>query len=97
MLAWVFFRSESLGEAMAVIQRLFTGWGEPNVLLAPLPLAAVLMVMASQFTPQTVLDGVEDRYAVMSPVLQGAILGIAGFLVFALGPDGPSEFIYSGF
>lgn len=94
--AWVFFRADSVGTALAVLGRSFTAWDVP----ATLPAAVwvlVAAVVAVQFVPPTVRESLRDTFWALRPVAQAAALALVLFVVSALSPEGPAAFIYAGF
>lgn len=95
-LAWIFFRAETAGIAFSVIGRVFTGWGAESVL----PQAAWLFIAGTltvQFIPEDWRERLRITFWRLAPAWQGVSLALALFLIAALGPEGPTAFIYAGF
>jgi D-alanyl-lipoteichoic acid acyltransferase DltB (MBOAT superfamily) len=95
-LGWIFFRADSVGTAFAVIGRIFTAWDTP----ARLPVAVwvfVLGVVAVQFIPKAARALGREAFWTIRPAWQGLALAVVLFVVSALGPEGPTAFIYAGF
>ena len=89
--AWVFFRAESLGQAVEILQRIFTiGWADPQMPL--LLLLLVVSVWVYQFVHESPLRGWLEK----PPVKVGlAVVMILWMLLFA--PGGGEPFIYFQF
>jgi alginate O-acetyltransferase complex protein AlgI len=96
-LGWVFFRSESIGEAFHILGRLFTAWGEPVQLVSLGVLAAIAVGIGSQYVPKDVFGRVMSRFSRLSPAVQGAVLALALMVTSAMGPEGVAPFIYFRF
>jgi D-alanyl-lipoteichoic acid acyltransferase DltB (MBOAT superfamily) len=95
-LGWIFFPADSVGTAFAVIGRIFTAWDTP----ARLPVAVwvfVLGVVAVQFIPKAARALGREAFWRIRPAWQGLALAVILFVVSALGPEGPTAFIYAGF
>jgi alginate O-acetyltransferase complex protein AlgI len=95
-LGWVFFRSESLADAGAVLARLVTGWGQPSTvpLLLVVTIAAVI---GSQYVPADLATRARARTARLGPVPQAALAAGALTLIDVLGPAGVPPFLYFRF
>jgi D-alanyl-lipoteichoic acid acyltransferase DltB (MBOAT superfamily) len=89
--AWVFFRAESLGQAVEILQRIFTtGWADPQMPL--LLLLLVVSVWVYQFVHESPLRAWLEK----SPVKVAlAVAMILWMLLFA--PGGGEPFIYFQF
>jgi alginate O-acetyltransferase complex protein AlgI len=95
--AWVFFRADSVGTALAVLWRLIAGLGSlGSAVTLPVVLLTVLGV-GMQYIPATVLARVEAAVARIGWVGQAAVLAFGLFLVDVLGPLGTAEFLYFKF
>lgn len=95
-LGWVFFASESLGQAGVLLRGLRHGWGvSPDVpaLLAPL----LVLVLLAQLLPERATARARSGFASAGWALQGAGLAAALLLVDALGPEGVAPFLYYRF
>ena len=89
--AWIFFRAASLGDALLIVERIFTdAWADPEFPL--LMLALILGVWAYQFLMESRLRPILET----APVRIGLAVGMLLYLVvFASGSDQP--FIYFQF
>ncbi len=97
VLAWVFFRAESLSGAGAVIARTFTAWAT-----APsfgwLVLLAIAVGIGLQYFPARLGDRLQAGVSRAPLVAQGVAFGVALFaIVGLLGGEGVTRFIYMGF
>ena len=89
--AWVFFRAESLGQAVEILQRIFTiGWADPQMPL--LLLLLVVSVWVYQFVYESPLRGWLEKPVVKVGL---AVVMILWMLLFA--PGGGEPFIYFQF
>lgn len=95
-LGWVFFASESLGQATVLLRGLVHGWSVAPAVpaLLFLVLAAVLVV---QLLPRRLTDDARALYVRAPTVLQPVALAGALVVVDALGPQGVAPFIYYRF
>jgi alginate O-acetyltransferase complex protein AlgI len=96
-LGWIFFRSDSVASAFAMIGRLFTGWGQPSPLLTPLVLFAIFGMLALQYLPHRSADLFQQRVSRLHPVVMGLVFGVALFFIATMGPQGVAPFIYFQF
>lgn len=88
--AWIFFRAESLSDALLIIRRIFTaGWADPQVPL--LMLALVMLVWLYQFIYES-----KGRVLLQTSFVR---VGVAVFMVFYmfLFSSGGGAFIYFQF
>jgi alginate O-acetyltransferase complex protein AlgI len=95
-LGWVFFRADSVGTAYQLLGRLFTAWGSAP-LVTPLVVLVIVGMLAVQYLPRDFPAFVQDRFSQLRPVVQGAALAGALFLITTLGPQGVAPFIYFRF
>ena len=95
-LAWIFFRSDSLGTAFEMLGGIVAGTG-PNTLVTALVLITVAVSIASQFVPPVVVRHAELRFGNLTPAMQGVALAAALTVIDALGPVGVAPFIYFQF
>jgi D-alanyl-lipoteichoic acid acyltransferase DltB (MBOAT superfamily) len=95
-LAWVFFRAESVGDALEVLGGIAAGT-QPNELVTTLLLVTIGLMLASQFVPHAVVARAQIRFTTLGPGLQVALLAGALTLIDVLGPDGVAPFIYFRF
>jgi alginate O-acetyltransferase complex protein AlgI len=94
---WVFFRAPSLGDAFAVLGRLFTGWTSGQSLVTPLILVVVAGAIAAQYLPSKVGDTLEVGFSRWAPLAQALAFGILLAGIDILGPQGVAPFIYFQF
>ncbi len=95
--AWIFFRADSFGQAFSVIERVFTGWGQPSPGITLGVLAAVATGLAIQFLPVNFWSNVQIRVSLFPYYAQGAAAGVALMVINVLGPAGVAPFIYFQF
>jgi len=95
-LGWLFFRSDTLGTAFAMLSRLVVGWGS-SPLVTPLAVVAIVAGIASQYLPDDWLSKGLTVFAARRPVVQGGILGLVLLAITTLGPQGVAPFIYYRF
>ena len=95
--AWIFFRANSFDQAASVIERLFTGWGEPSPDITLGVLAAVAVGMGIQFLPSNWWQSFQTRVSQLPYAAQGVGLGFTLMFINALGPSGVAPFIYFQF
>jgi len=94
--AWIFFRAESFGAAIEILERLVTAGGS-SPLISPLLLAVIAGSIAVQLIPRISFPTIEPKLRRFTPVAQAGALGVGLFLVDALGPEGVAPFIYFQF
>ncbi len=95
-LGWVFFRSESFGTAIALLRGLVTSFG-PAPAVTPLVIGAIALGVGAQYLPADLSERLQVRLSAYRPMALGALLGIALFVITALGPHGVAPFIYYRF
>ncbi len=95
-LGWVFFNATSFNNAMAVIGRLFDGWG-PSPLITPLLVVTIVGVLAVQYVPGTLVERVQALFSHQRAVVQVGVLAVALLVITTLGPTGVAPFIYYRF
>ncbi len=96
-LAWVFFRAESPSQALELISRLFTGWGQPSPQITLGVVLAIAAVLAAQFAPRRLGERAMAWFSRAPWALQGATLAAALMVISVLGPAGVAPFIYFQF
>jgi D-alanyl-lipoteichoic acid acyltransferase DltB (MBOAT superfamily) len=94
---WVFFRSDSMATAFAMLGRLVTGWSTPSELVTPLVVITVAAMIALQYAPHQQALRLQDRISRMHPVALGAAMGVVLMVIAVLGPQGVAPFIYFQF
>ena len=95
-LAWVFFRADSLGNALDVLSRIVTARG-PAPLVTPAVLVAVGAGLAVHWVPRDAGPRLVSTLSRLAPAVQGAAAAAALLLIGALGPQGVAPFIYYRF
>lgn len=95
-LAWVFFRSQSVGGAFDVLGRLFSGSGRGDD-VSLLLIIVIVGSVASQFVPNRIPMKAENWFGRLAPVLQIAAVAVGLVLIDAFGPEGIAPFIYFQF
>ena len=94
---WILFRAESLGAAGDVMGRLFGGWGAEPASLTWVPVALIVVALATQFWPRTATEPTL-RAASHLPVLVTALAFSCWLVVLEqFGPEGVAPFIYFQF
>jgi alginate O-acetyltransferase complex protein AlgI len=96
-LAWVFFRAETFHDAVTLLGRLLTGWGEASPLVKPAVLLAIAVGIGMQYVPRVSIARVEAAFSRLRPAAMGVVLGFGLLFIDALGPTGVSNFIYFAF
>jgi alginate O-acetyltransferase complex protein AlgI len=95
-IGWVLFRATSLGDALTILRRAVTAW-EPGPLASSNLALVIGGMLLLQFLPQNVGRYLEEAFAELPLVAQGAVMGIVFAVIFALGPRGVAPFIYYQF
>jgi alginate O-acetyltransferase complex protein AlgI len=96
-LGWVFFRADSVGTALKLLTRLFTGWGTPTELVTPLVLLAIAVGLCTQYLPHRPAEVLKAWLSRLRPVPLGVVFAGALFLITTMGPQGVAPFIYFQF
>jgi D-alanyl-lipoteichoic acid acyltransferase DltB (MBOAT superfamily) len=96
-LAWVFFRAETFHDALTLLGRLVTGWGQGSPLVRPAVVLAIAVGIGMQYIPRGLIERAEVAFSRMKPVAMGLTLGVGLLFINALGPVGVSNFIYFKF
>ncbi|MGH8775477.1 MAG: MBOAT family O-acyltransferase [Jiangellaceae bacterium] len=94
-LAWIFFRSDTLGGAFDVIGRI--AGGEASQPLNPVVVLVVVAMLASQFVPTGVVGRMRAVFSSWSLRAQVAAMAACLVAVDVLGPAGVDPFIYFQF
>jgi D-alanyl-lipoteichoic acid acyltransferase DltB (MBOAT superfamily) len=96
VLAWVFFRSQSIGDAWTFLGRLFTPG--PATLWAFTPVALAAAVIVSQLLPPRPLERLRLRFERLNPVALATALAVVILFAGATVPSqGVAPFIYFRF
>jgi hypothetical protein len=96
-LGWVFFNASGVSQALAVLGRMFSGWGQASPLVTPLLVLAVVGTLVSQFVPSISVSRLQASFSRMHAAWQVGILGIALAGITTFGPVGVAPFIYYRF
>jgi D-alanyl-lipoteichoic acid acyltransferase DltB (MBOAT superfamily) len=96
-LAWVFFREQTIGGAFQLLGHLFTAWDKPSPQITVGVLLAIAALLVTQFTPPRIGEQLQGIFSRISPIAQGACLGVAMMFINLLGPYGVAPFIYFQF
>jgi alginate O-acetyltransferase complex protein AlgI len=95
-LGWVFFRAESVGDALRMLWGLVAQIGPAPLVTLPV-LAVIFGSLAWQQTPARWSQRFEQGFARLPILAQGAALGVFFALTVTLGPKGVLPFIYFQF
>jgi len=95
--AWIFFRSDSFGDAWDLIARLFSAWGEPSPLVTGGVVAAIAVGIGSQYLPRRLPLALMARFSRLPIPAQAFVLSLGLLLTSVLGPEGVAPFIYFQF
>jgi predicted permease len=96
-LGWLFFNASSMSNALAMLGRLFSGWGQASPLVTPLLVATIVAMIAAQYVPPRVVDRAVGAFGRVSAPVQALVLGLALLVTTTLGPTGVPAFIYYRF
>jgi|SoiMetStandDraft_5_1073268.scaffolds.fasta_scaffold17213_2 alginate O-acetyltransferase complex protein AlgI len=88
VLAWVFYRADTLGTAGEVLGRIVTLAPGGPVAVPPLAVPLIVAAVAAQFVPADRTLGLRARFTSLAPVAQVAVLAAVLTAVSVLGPDG---------
>jgi D-alanyl-lipoteichoic acid acyltransferase DltB (MBOAT superfamily) len=93
--AWVFFRADGVGSALAVFGRLlsFTGGGTVTTVV----LTLVAIGIAVQYLPKDATARLQAAFSRLTPAVQGVTLAVVLVAVSVLGNQGVAAFIYFRF
>jgi D-alanyl-lipoteichoic acid acyltransferase DltB (MBOAT superfamily) len=95
-LGWIFFNASSLSNALAVIGRVFSGWGNAS-LVTPLLVITIVGIVAMQYVPVRVVDAARSVFARQRSGVQVVVLALSLLVITTLGPTGVAPFIYYRF
>jgi D-alanyl-lipoteichoic acid acyltransferase DltB (MBOAT superfamily) len=96
-LGWVFFNASGVSQALAVLGRMFSGWGEASPLVTPLLVLVVVGTLLSQFVPPISVSRLQAGFSRLHAAWQVGILGFALLGITTFGPVGVAPFIYYRF
>ncbi|EDP96862.1 MBOAT family O-acyltransferase [Kordia algicida OT-1] len=99
MVTWVFFRAQTFGDAAQVLQNMFTFQESINYRIPIAFIALFGITVIGHFFGTKYYKEVEENQGHMfsNPYLQGALFGLAIFLVLLFGSDDNQAFIYFQF
>jgi D-alanyl-lipoteichoic acid acyltransferase DltB (MBOAT superfamily) len=95
-LTWVFFRAETVGDALTMLHRLFTAGG-PATAVTWVVIVVIAGSVASQFVPPRVVERAQEAYSRAGLAVQLAAVVVGLLVVSAFGPEGVAPFIYFQF
>jgi hypothetical protein len=95
--AWVFFRADSVGTAVAMLGRLVTFAPGTAALVTWRVLLAIGIGLATQFAPRLPALRLQAGVAKLRPVPMGIAAAFILFAITTLGPRGVAPFIYFQF
>ncbi len=96
-LGWLFFNASSMGNATALLARLFTGWGQASPLVTPAVCLAIGVPLAVQYVPRRAVDATIEWFGRIPAAAQAVGLGFGLLAATTLGPTGVQPFIYYRF
>jgi alginate O-acetyltransferase complex protein AlgI len=97
-LVWVFFRSETLTDALSVFQELVTSFDEVTLTVTPLVVALIVLGLFGQYLPRRLTERSNDLIGAIPVPLAAIGVGIATAIVMLLtSGSGVSPFIYFQF
>jgi D-alanyl-lipoteichoic acid acyltransferase DltB (MBOAT superfamily) len=97
VLAGVFYRADTLGDAGDVLARILTLAPAGDVTVPVLAVPLVVAVLAAQWIPDGATDELRARWTALAPAVQVLAIAAVLTLVSALGPDGPLPYAYLPF
>jgi D-alanyl-lipoteichoic acid acyltransferase DltB (MBOAT superfamily) len=96
-LGWLFFRATSMSNAFAMLERIFTGWGQASPLVTPLVVVTIVAMLAAQYVPSRAVDRAVVAFGRAAAPLQVGVIGLGLLVTTTLGPTGIAPFIYYRF
>ncbi len=97
VVAWVFYRADTVGTAAEVLGRIVTVAPAGAVGVPALAVPLIVAAVAAQFVPADATAGLRARFTTLAPALQVVALAAVLTLVSALGPDGALPYRYLPF
>jgi D-alanyl-lipoteichoic acid acyltransferase DltB (MBOAT superfamily) len=85
-LAWVFFRADSVGDALEILGRIATGASGSTDLVTGLVALTIVAALASQLVSDHRTLGLRARFSSLRPVAQVAVLAAGLTIIGVLGP-----------
>ena len=95
-LTWFFFRGQSFGDAMLLINNIFILQGHSQ-LFTPFVIFMLVAGFSTQFMDGARLAPVWNAYNRLPPVWQGLAAAVVVTIIVVLGPEGVAPFIYFQF
>ncbi len=96
-LGWVFFNATSFSNAIGMLERLFTGWGQGSPMVTPGLALVIAALLASQFVRRDHVERVLGLFSRQRFAVQAVALALVLLAVTTLGPPGVAPFIYYRF
>lgn len=96
-LGWLFFRANTIGNALTLCHRLVTAWSGPSPLVRLPVIAAIIGSLSLQYVPADIAVRVRTVFDRLPIVAQGAALSAVLLIITTLGPPGVAPFIYYRF
>lgn len=94
---WIFFRANTFNDAMTLIGRLFTTWGQAAPLVRWPVVLAIIGALAMQYLPRDLPRRAQEAFGRLGVVTKGAVLAGSLLVITTLGPPGVAPFIYYRF
>ncbi len=94
---WIFFRANSLNDALTLVSRLFTTWGQAAPLFRLPVVLAIVGALGLQYLPRDLPRRAQEAFARFGLVAKGAVLAGCLLVITTLGPPGVAPFIYYKF
>jgi D-alanyl-lipoteichoic acid acyltransferase DltB (MBOAT superfamily) len=94
---WIFFDAPTLNDALTMVSRLFTTWGDPAPLVRLPVVFVIVFALSLQFAPKRWIAAAQEVFARMTAVAKGATLAAMLLAITTLGPPGVAPFIYYKF
>jgi D-alanyl-lipoteichoic acid acyltransferase DltB (MBOAT superfamily) len=95
--AWIFFRANTFNDALTLVGRLFTTWGQAAPLVRWPVVLAVVGALGMQYLPRDLPARAQAAFASLGLVAKGAVLAGCLLVITTLGPPGVAPFIYYRF
>lgn len=94
---WVFFRAQSVDQALDILWRSITAWGGGTDAVSGLLLLTIAGALAAQFVPRVATANIQSDASRFPVWAQAAVFGVWLVIVDLLGPEGLAPFIYFQF
>jgi len=96
-IGWVFFRAQTVDQALEMLWRSLTAWGGGTDAVNGLLLLTIAAALAAQFIPRVATANIQADASRLPIWVQGSIFGLWLVVVDVLGPEGLAPFIYFQF